>query len=136
MYIDGNLANDKSKASVVITFRLLRLNEKELKRSLTLCFMITTKGCTVGNIIKLVVYINFKCNTAMFNEIHVKISSSVPLKKDQATNARDALAKALYMKIFHYIVNGVNQCFPFTSSHTYFGVLDIAGFGRRLPVCK
>ena len=57
---------------------------------------------------------------------------SVPLKKDQAANARDALAKALYMKMFDHIVGRVNQCFPFTSSHTYIGVLDIAGFGRKL----
>ena len=64
-----------------------------------------------------------------------KIASSVPLKKDQATNARDALAKALYMKIYDHIVSRVNQCFPFTSSHTYIGVLDIAGFGKKLPVC-
>ena len=71
----------------------------------------------------------------MFNENHVEISSSVPLKKDQASNARDALAKALYMKMFDHIVSRVNQCFPFTSSHTYIGVLDIAGFGKKLPVC-
>jgi len=57
-------------------------------------------------------------------------SYSVPLKKDQAANARDALAKALYMKMFDNIVGRVNQCFPFTSSATYIGVLDIAGFGR------
>ena len=62
----------------------------------------------------------------------VKTSCSVPLKKDQATNARDALAKALYMKMFDHIVGRINQCFPFTSSHTYIGVLDIAGFGMEL----
>ena len=55
---------------------------------------------------------------------------SVLLKKDQAANARDALAKALYMKMFDNIVGRVNQCFPFASSATYIGVLDIAGFGR------
>ena len=71
-----------------------------------------------------------------FNRIscYSKLSCSVPLKKDQAANARDALAKALYMKRFDHIVSGVNQCFPFTSSHTYIRVLDIAGFGRKLLV--
>ena len=65
---------------------------------------------------------------------YVKIPSSVPLKKDQAANAKDALAKALYMKMFDHIVGRVNQCFPFTSSHTYIGVLDIAGFGMKFLV--
>ena len=63
--------------------------------------------------------------------VHVNTSSlsySVPLKKDQAANARDALAKALYMKMFDHVVGSVKQCFPFTSSAIYIGVLDIAGF--------
>ena len=55
---------------------------------------------------------------------------SVPLKKDQATNARDALAKGLYMKMFDNIMGRVNQCFLFASSATYIGVLDITEFGR------
>ncbi|XP_046847293.1 LOW QUALITY PROTEIN: unconventional myosin-VI-like [Xenia sp. Carnegie-2017] len=52
----------------------------------------------------------------------------VPLKMEQATAARDALAKALYSHLFDHIVSQVNQCFPFKSSSTYIGVLDIAGF--------
>ena len=54
-YIGGSLVSDKSKASVAITAQLLGLNEEELKRSLTSRVMITTKGGTVGTIIKLVV---------------------------------------------------------------------------------
>ena len=54
---------------------------------------------------------------------------SVPLKPDQACSARDALAKALYTRLFSHIVRRVNQCFPFDSSSHYIGVLDIAGFG-------
>ncbi|KXJ14045.1 Unconventional myosin-VI [Exaiptasia diaphana] len=52
----------------------------------------------------------------------------VPLTKEQTCQARDALAKALYTKLFDHIVNQVNQCFPFKSSATFIGVLDIAGF--------
>lgn len=55
---------------------------------------------------------------------------SVPLKPDQASNARDALAKALYLRLFDYIVGRVNEGFAFSSSSYYIGVLDIAGFGE------
>lgn len=52
----------------------------------------------------------------------------------EACNARDALAKAIYARLFDYIVNRVNQALPFKSSRSYIGVLDIAGFGA-FSVC-
>ena len=52
----------------------------------------------------------------------------VPLKVKAATNARDALAKAIYSHLFDFIVSRVNQCFPFDKSEFFIGVLDIAGF--------
>jgi len=56
----------------------------------------------------------------------------VPLKAVEAQSARDALAKAIYAKLFDYIVFRVNQSLPFSSSKSYIGVLDIAGFGLFL----
>jgi len=55
----------------------------------------------------------------------------VPLKVIEAQNARDALAKAVYARLFDYIVSRVNQALPFASSKSYIGVLDIAGFGKH-----
>lgn len=52
----------------------------------------------------------------------------VPLKVSEAQSARDALAKAIYGRLFDYIVTRVNQALPFASSKSYIGVLDIAGF--------
>lgn len=58
------------------------------------------------------------------------VFSRVPLKVEQANNARDALAKAVYSRLFDHVVTRVNQCFPFDSSANFIGVLDIAGFGQ------
>uniref|UniRef100_A0A8B9WIN6 Unconventional myosin-VI n=1 Tax=Bos mutus grunniens TaxID=30521 RepID=A0A8B9WIN6_BOSMU len=66
--------------------------------------MLTTAGGTKGTVIK------------------------VPLKVEQANNARDALAKTVYSHLFDHVVNRVNQCFPFETSSYFIGVLDIAGF--------
>lgn len=49
----------------------------------------------------------------------------------EARGARDALAKAMYSKLFDYIVMRINQSIPFSSSAYYIGVLDIAGFGEQ-----
>ena len=72
---------------------------------------------------------------AIFQHTHffpflTTLTSSVPLKPDQACSARDALAKALYTRLFDHVVKRVNECFPFQSSAHYIGVLDIAGFGE------
>lgn len=53
----------------------------------------------------------------------------VPLKIYEANNARDALAKAIYSKLFDHIVCRINQSIPFQASSYYIGILDIAGFG-------
>ena len=51
-----------------------------------------------------------------------------PLKTNEASSARDALAKSLYTRLFDYIVIRINQSIPFSESRYYIGVLDIAGF--------
>lgn len=62
--------------------------------------------------------------------------SRVPLKVEQANNARDALAKTVYSHLFDHVVNRVNQCFPFETSAYFIGVLDIAGFGKYNFICE
>ncbi|KAI9515862.1 Unconventional myosin-VI [Dissostichus eleginoides] len=59
---------------------------------------------------------------------HFVCPSRVPLKVEQANNARDALAKAVYSRLFDHVVKRVNECFPFKTSSNFIGVLDIAGF--------
>merc|ERR1719162_2029107 len=48
----------------------------------------------------------------------------------QAMYGRDALGKALYSKLFDWIVERCNICFPYpkAKSVNYIGILDIAGF--------
>jgi myosin-6 len=53
---------------------------------------------------------------------------SVPLKAHEAQNARDALAKTIYIRLFDQIVSFINKSIPFSSSISYIGILDIAGF--------
>ncbi|XP_060061396.1 unconventional myosin-VI isoform X3 [Erinaceus europaeus] len=98
-----NLKN-KSAQSLEYCAELLGLDQDDLRGSLTTRVMLTTAGGTKGTVIK------------------------VPLKVEQANNARDALAKTVYSHLFDHVVNRVNQCFPFEASSYFIGVLDIAGF--------
>ncbi|KAK1785424.1 hypothetical protein P4O66_018792, partial [Electrophorus voltai] len=52
-----------------------------------------------------------------------------PVPRLQAVNARDALAKHIYAKLFTWIVEHINQALHSTSKqHSFIGVLDIYGF--------
>ncbi|KAB0405477.1 hypothetical protein E2I00_017467, partial [Balaenoptera physalus] len=95
---------NKSTQSLEYCAELLGLDQDDLRVSLTTRVMLTTAGGTKGTVIK------------------------VPLKVEQANNARDALAKTVYSHLFDHVVNRVNQCFPFETSSYFIGVLDIAGF--------
>ncbi|XP_052556037.1 unconventional myosin-VI isoform X2 [Tympanuchus pallidicinctus] len=94
----------RSQPALECCAALLGLDEEDLRVSLTTRVMLTTAGGTKGTVIK------------------------VPLKVEQANNARDALAKTVYSHLFDHVVNRVNQCFPFETSSFFIGVLDIAGF--------
>uniref|UniRef100_A0A8B9CVC3 Unconventional myosin-VI n=1 Tax=Anser brachyrhynchus TaxID=132585 RepID=A0A8B9CVC3_9AVES len=94
----------RSQTALECCAALLGLDEDDLRGSLTTRVMLTTAGGAKGTVIK------------------------VPLKVEQANNARDALAKTVYSHLFDHVVNRVNQCFPFETSSFFIGVLDIAGF--------
>ncbi|XP_063493926.1 unconventional myosin-VI isoform X2 [Symphalangus syndactylus] len=100
----GSNLKNKSAQSLEYCAELLGLDQDDLRVSLTTRVMLTTAGGTKGTVIK------------------------VPLKVEQANNARDALAKTVYSHLFDHVVNRVNQCFPFETSSYFIGVLDIAGF--------
>ncbi|XP_075907269.1 unconventional myosin-Va isoform X3 [Nelusetta ayraudi] len=52
-----------------------------------------------------------------------------PLPRLQATNARDALSKHIYAKLFNWIVEHVNKALMTNiKQHSFIGVLDIYGF--------
>uniref|UniRef100_A0A7N8WMG3 Unconventional myosin-Va n=1 Tax=Mastacembelus armatus TaxID=205130 RepID=A0A7N8WMG3_9TELE len=52
-----------------------------------------------------------------------------PLPRLQATNARDALSKHIYAKLFNWIVEHVNKALITSiKQHSFIGVLDIYGF--------
>uniref|UniRef100_A0A8C4I4Q6 Unconventional myosin-VI n=1 Tax=Dicentrarchus labrax TaxID=13489 RepID=A0A8C4I4Q6_DICLA len=100
----GCAIKNQSSQTLEHCAELLGLEEEDLRVSLTTRVMLTTAGGAKGTVIK------------------------VPLKVEQANNARDALAKAVYSRLFDHVVTRVNQCFPFDSSANFIGVLDIAGF--------
>ncbi|XP_064618049.1 unconventional myosin-VI-like [Liolophura sinensis] len=100
----GCKVKGSAEASLSITATLLSVDKEELREALISRVMQATKGGHKGTVIK------------------------VPLKVYEASSARDALAKAVYGKIFDYIVDRVNKSIPFKSSVNYIGILDIAGF--------
>ncbi|XP_028813225.1 unconventional myosin-Va isoform X2 [Denticeps clupeoides] len=52
-----------------------------------------------------------------------------PMPKAQAVNARDALAKHIYGRLFMWIVGRINKAlYTSISQHSFIGVLDIYGF--------
>uniref|UniRef100_A0A672L3N0 Unconventional myosin-VI n=1 Tax=Sinocyclocheilus grahami TaxID=75366 RepID=A0A672L3N0_SINGR len=100
----GCILKNQTSQTLEYCAELLGLDQDDLRVSLTTRVMLTTAGGAKGTVIK------------------------VPLKVEQANNARDALAKTIYSRLFDHVVKRVNQCFPFDTSSNFIGVLDIAGF--------
>ncbi|GFO13827.1 hypothetical protein PoB_004033200, partial [Plakobranchus ocellatus] len=100
----GCSVNKSAEESLSMAASLLGVDKEELRDSLISRVMQATRGGMKGTAIK------------------------VPLKCAEAASARDALAKAVYSRMFDYIVDMVNKAIPFGSSANYIGVLDIAGF--------
>nr|XP_033192922.1 myosin heavy chain 95F isoform X1 [Bombus vancouverensis nearcticus]XP_033192923.1 myosin heavy chain 95F isoform X1 [Bombus vancouverensis nearcticus]XP_033192924.1 myosin heavy chain 95F isoform X1 [Bombus vancouverensis nearcticus] len=100
----GSRISSNSEKAVLMSAKLLAVDPEELRQALVSKVMQTSRGGIKGTVIM------------------------VPLKVYEANNARDALAKAIYSKLFDHIVARINKSIPFKASSYYIGVLDIAGF--------
>ncbi|XP_055307856.1 myosin heavy chain 95F-like [Sitodiplosis mosellana] len=100
----GCQVSKSSEHSILITSKLLGVDSFELRQALVSRAMQSKRGDNKAAVIM------------------------VPLKIYEASNARDALGKALYSHLFDRIVANINRSIPFSSSTYYIGVLDIAGF--------
>jgi myosin-6 len=98
------LSSKNGAKSLQICAKMLGLDPDELEKALISRVMQAHRGGKLGTVIM------------------------VPLKVSEAQNARDALAKVIYIKLFNHIVNAVNKAIPFGSSTSFIGLLDIAGF--------
>ncbi|KAI4482923.1 hypothetical protein M0802_013597 [Mischocyttarus mexicanus] len=100
----GSRISPTAEKAILMTAKLLGVDPEELRQALVSKVMQTSRGGIKGTVIM------------------------VPLKVYEANNARDALAKAIYSKLFDHIVARINKSIPFKASSYYIGVLDIAGF--------
>lgn len=102
----GCMVSPSSIPSLKMAANLLGVKFTELEQGLISRMMQLSRGETAGTAIQ------------------------VPLKEREAANARDALTKSIYNRLFDEIVASINKSIPFTDSINYIGVLDIAGFGK------
>ena len=88
----GCRITETTEKALQVTASLLGLDSDELRRALTARVMQAAKGGYKGTVIM------------------------VPLKVHEASNARDALAKAIYSRLFDFIVGCINNSIPFQVS--------------------
>lgn len=138
-------------------FKTIGLSDEEINGALSVCaavlhignidFEETTSGTTAGgSVVKdpagaykpaAVAAGLLGCDVEKFKEaLTTRMMSAVgkgaairkELKAVDALSARDALAKAVYKNLFDWLVARINHSLPLTSSSSFIGVLDIAGF--------
>ncbi|KAK2173145.1 hypothetical protein NP493_899g00038 [Ridgeia piscesae] len=71
------------------------------------------------------------CNALTQRTISTFEEVSTPLTRDQAISARDALAKAIYERLFSWMVRRINTALVSAdseTSHNVLGLLDVYGF--------
>ncbi|KAL3994918.1 Myosin head (motor domain) family protein [Acanthocheilonema viteae] len=95
---------EESKTYLINAAELLGIEVTDLRTHLVSRLMQPTRGGTKGTLY------------------------SVPLRASEASAARDALAKAIYSRLFTAIINKITECMPFNESTFSIGVLDTAGF--------
>lgn len=72
--------------------------------------------------------------TVRYNKIRNEVFR-VPLKPEEASDVRDAIAKALYGRQFNWLVERINRSISKSASinaRSFIGVLDIFGFENFL----
>lgn len=123
----------KEKSDVFrITAAVLHIGNIEFEESGDGCAIANTSETTVAGVAQMLGLDADEMKTNMcFKTVSVAgTESKVGLSKEVAANSRNALAKSIYSKMFDWIVERINKCFPFPveRSVNYIGILDIAGF--------
>ncbi|KAG2468788.1 MYO6 protein, partial [Polypterus senegalus] len=127
-------AEDDSEKSVEDNCSLMYLNEATLLNNIKVryrkdhIYVFSILPVPFGRLLNLQSSIVITKMNQANEDTYIYPRGRVPLKVEQANNARDALAKAVYSRLFDHVVKRVNQCFPFETSSCFIGVLDIAGF--------
>lgn len=128
----GCKVTEQTELSLSVVANLLSVDVDELRQALITKVMMTNRGGLKGTVIMYVKYHTyFKLISIFYSLSDSFFNHRVPLKQYEANNARDALAKAIYGKLFDNIVNRINSSIPSKASSYYIGVLDIAGFGKK-----
>ena len=133
----GCVVKAVSKPSLAFASQFLGVDADELEDALINRVMMP-KGNAKATVIKCVSHHTSTAHLELYVIVlHARVSlvCRVPLKVGEAQSARDALSKSIYSRLFDYIVKRVNKALPFSSSRSYMGILDIAGFGKQhLPI--